>query len=268
MPRRPIDNKDAALPPLCAAIRQRRLALGVEQKELAARLGIHANAVSNWERGRSRPDFNLLGPLCRALALSPWELLGLDDPAPPLTAGEQTLLARYRRLEPRFQRHAEETLASLLRAQEEGELPDLVEIELQPFRLAAGPDAAIRDLVEPETRFLHASPRLRRADSLYQVNGDSMAPRFHDGELVLVERLGAGETLRVGEIGAFAVGNECFIKEYRPDGLYSYNPAYPPMRFDGETSVYLIGRVLGSAADERFATEEEIARFLRARGGA
>lgn len=34
--------------------------LGMEQKTLAEKLGIIGNAISNWERGRSRPDIALL----------------------------------------------------------------------------------------------------------------------------------------------------------------------------------------------------------------
>ena len=49
-----------AVPIICERIRHYRELLGYEQKTLAAKVGITANAICNWERGRSRPDVNLL----------------------------------------------------------------------------------------------------------------------------------------------------------------------------------------------------------------
>ena len=75
-----------------------------------------------------------------------------------------------------------------------------------------------------------------------------MEPDYHNGDLVLVERIPDAPSLSPGEIGAFIVGNETYIKRYEEDGLHSLNPAYPTMHFDEEASVYLIGRVLGILA--------------------
>ncbi len=252
------------LSPVCEAIRSRRLALGLEQKELAARLGVHKNAVSGWETGRSRPDFNLIPSLCRELGVSPQALFGMPEPHTPR---EELLLSVYRKLEERFRVHADTVLRSLLQAQDAENVPELFEIEFQPVRLAAGSDAAIRDIAESETLYLHDTPLLHRSDCVYKVNGDSMEPSFRDGDLVFVERIPKGKPLRFGEIGAFAVGSECYIKEYRQDGLHSRNGRYPVMRFDadGAADVYLIGRVLGLVDPELIASGREIRRYLEHR---
>ena len=57
-------------------IRDRRLALGLTQQQLADKLGITDKAVSKWERGISCPDITLLRRLADALAVSVSELLG------------------------------------------------------------------------------------------------------------------------------------------------------------------------------------------------
>ena len=57
-------------------IRDRRLALGLTQQQLADKLGITDKAVSKWERGISYPDITLLRRLADALAVSVSELLG------------------------------------------------------------------------------------------------------------------------------------------------------------------------------------------------
>ena len=51
------------------------------------------------------------------------------------------------------------------------------------------------------------------------------------------------------------IDNETYIKEYRPDGLHSLNPAYPVMCFSEFEHVYLIGQVIGVLNDEDIARE-------------
>jgi phage repressor protein C with HTH and peptisase S24 domain len=92
-----------------------------------------------------------------------------------------------------------------------------------------------------------------------------MEPTFHNGDMVFVEYIPNGAPLQFGEIGAFAVGNECYIKEYQPDGLHSHNERYPVMRFDDDASVYLIGRVLGRVDSGLVASDQEINRYLKER---
>ena len=48
-------------------IRERRLALGLTQEELANKIGVSAPAVSKWEKGVSYPDITLLPALARIL---------------------------------------------------------------------------------------------------------------------------------------------------------------------------------------------------------
>ena len=64
------------LPVLCDRIRFYREKSGMEQKDFARRVGVTANAASNWECGRSRPDVNLLPAICRALDITLYELYG------------------------------------------------------------------------------------------------------------------------------------------------------------------------------------------------
>ena len=70
-------------------IRDRRLALGLTQQQLAQRVGITDKAVSKWELGASLPDVALLLPLAEALGVSATELLGgVRDPESPVKAPE------------------------------------------------------------------------------------------------------------------------------------------------------------------------------------
>lgn len=123
--------------------------------------------------------------------------------------------------------------------------PDLLPLTYYERQLAAGIGDPTEFDDEGEIVYVHSSPDARRADCIFTVNGNSMEPEFRSGQDVLVQKINHGPDLQYGEIGAFIVGNETYIKEYQEDGLHSLNPKYPTMHFSEEESVYLIGRVLG-----------------------
>lgn len=56
-------------------IRQARIQQNMTQMELADRMGVSFQAVSNWERGNSMPDISKLEPLCKVLQLNVQQLL-------------------------------------------------------------------------------------------------------------------------------------------------------------------------------------------------
>ena len=232
------------IPVICERIRYFRELAGIEQKELGKRIGISPNTISNWETGRSRPDINLIPAVCGALQVSLSELFGIEDPEEVKTGlapREQGLLERYNR--PEIGR-----LLFFRKALSAGK-GDPTEIEGRGMPIF---------LYMDRFRNTAGSGISRRADCVFVVNGDSMEPRFHSGDMVLVERIPDAPHLDAGEIGAFIMGNETYIKEYSEDGLVSLNPRYPLMRFEDEADVYLIGRVLGKLDPECIATAKDI----------
>ena len=60
-------------------IRDGRNAKNMTQMELADKLGVSFQAVSNWERGASMPDISKLSDLSEILSISISELLGSED---------------------------------------------------------------------------------------------------------------------------------------------------------------------------------------------
>ena len=255
-------------PMICDRIRHYREELGMEQKALAAMVGVTANAVSNWERGRARPDVNLLPNICEALRITLYQLYGLDDPSVKYTTVEDAFMENYRQLTPGHQYAVRAMAQNLLQVQQAEARRKIHKLTRFEHQLAAG----IGDPNEFEDAgtplYVYDDPLTCRADCVFTVNGDSMEPDYPDGCMVLVKRISDSGELTPGGIGAFMIDNETYIKEYRPDGLHSLNPAYPVMRFSDEDSVYLIGRGMGVLSPESIATEADVKRYLAIHGDA
>ena len=63
-------------------IRSARKALGLTQRQLAGLLDVSNTSISNWEKGLSRPDPDMIQLLCRALRLQPNDFYGADTRRP------------------------------------------------------------------------------------------------------------------------------------------------------------------------------------------
>ena len=255
-------------PMICDRIRHYREKLGMEQKALAAMVGVTANAVSNWERGRARPDVNLLPNICEALQITLYQLYGLDDPSVKYTTMEDAFMENYRQLTPGHQYAVRAMAQNLLQVQQAEGCREIHKLTRFEHQLAAslGDPNEFEDAGTP--LYVYDDPLTCRADCVFTVNGDSMEPDYPDGCMVLVKRISDSGELTPGGIGAFMIDNETYIKEYRPDGLHPLNPAYPVMRFSDEDSVYLIGRVMGVLSPESVATEADVKRYLAIHGDA
>ena len=63
-------------------IRNARKALGLTQRQLAQQLGVSNTSVSNWEKGLSRPDADMIQSLCGILRLQPNDFYGTTEASP------------------------------------------------------------------------------------------------------------------------------------------------------------------------------------------
>lgn len=79
-----------------AKIRYFRELRGLNQKELASRIGVSNSRISNWEQGINRPDADILVLLCQALEVSADELLDMNVSNMQLTSDEQQVIIHYR----------------------------------------------------------------------------------------------------------------------------------------------------------------------------
>ncbi len=85
----------------------------------------------------------------------------------------------------------------------------------------------------------------RGADYGVRITGDSMEPRFHDGQPVWVHHQ---ETLNSGDIGIFCLNGDAYCKKLQDDKdgvfLISLNDKYSPIPVGENDELTVLGRVL------------------------
>jgi len=80
------------------------------------------------------------------------------------------------------------------------------------------------------------------ADFAVRVSGDSMEPRFIDGQIVFIRKQ---QTLAVGEVGIFEMNGDAYIKKLGQSRFISLNPRYKPIMLGEFDSVHVFGKVVG-----------------------
>lgn len=245
-------------------LKEARKTKQLTQKQLADKIGAKHNSVSDWENNKNKPDPDTIELLCGVLDITPNYLLS-SEPS-EFSPVEKLLIQKYRSLDSfgqetvnmileheltRMGRFLEKdrTISNLqnhlsLQTTNITALSDMVAahrmISYYHHMASAGTGEYLFDDIPTELISVPDSPIARQADFVLGVNGDSMEPTFQNGDNVFVEKT---DIVKVGEIGIFFIGNECFIKEAGSDGLISHNPKYPLI--PGSESIRCVGRVLG-----------------------
>lgn len=84
--------------------------------------------------------------------------------------------------------------------------------------------------------------RTREADFALRISGNSMEPRYRDGDILLVQET---DTVEFGELGIFILDGNGFFKVFGGDRLYSLNPEYGDILLKDFDDVRVAGRVIG-----------------------
>jgi hypothetical protein len=140
-----------------------------------------------------------------------------------LSEEDQGVLKDYHALSEPHQMVVRRTMANLHEAETMRVIPDLV-VVLDPKRaLAAGIGDPSEIDEECEPVYLYNSPVNDRSDFVFNVNGESMEPEYHDGDRVLVRKLTSRHEIAPGDIGAFMINNEMYIKKYQQEYVDAEN---------------------------------------------
>ena len=237
-------------------IRSKRMENGMNQEQLGARVHVGKNAVGAWESGRSRPDLNSVPVICETLGITLEEFYGIRKMFPEKSKIPKEFAVRYEALTDYHREIVLHEMDALLKLQNSPrkEKRELIRLFRNDLAACAGPSYTVGE-TSGETVWIEKTPLTSMADEIICISGNSMEPEFHDGDLVLVQHRAS---VHPGEIGIFTNGDAGYMKVYQRDGLHSLNPAYPTMHFNEEDDVRCVGKVLGIAEKELFASEDEI----------
>lgn len=215
-----------------------RRRLGLSQKELAGRLdsmgvAVTNQAVSKWEKGLTQPNASQFLTLCRALEV---ESISMEF------SGEEGGLMRGLNAEG-ARRVCE--YADILRASGMFSAREAVKKRVLPLYSMAVSAGTGQFLDSSDYTTAEVGEDVpESADFGVRISGNSMSPRYEDGQNVWIR---SQQTLNPGETGVFLYDGCAYIKRLvSRDGriyLHSENPDYA----DIEVSEYGCLRVLGRA---------------------
>lgn len=223
----------------------------INQKEFARQIGVNEKTFSSWKVKNTLPAADKISIISDLLGVSTDYLLTGKEKSPSaeqtakeqLTPDEQELLENYRRLSEHDKGKVigkAEALAELTSEQQEKKT-ELIPLYYVDNKVSAGLGASLSDYEQGDTVYVPETPESRRADFVLKISGDSMEPRFYDGEYVLVR---SQPVVEVGQIGIFGNNGNGLIKKLGNGQLISINKKYKPLIVTENTICF--GLVLGT----------------------
>ena len=114
-------------------------------------------------------------------------------------------------------------------------------IELYRLPVSAGVGEYLEEELV-ETINIPNNEKTADADYALRISGNSMEPKYHSGDILLVQN---AEGVEIGELGIFLLDGCGFFKVYGGDTLISLNPEYGPILLKEFANVQCKGRVIG-----------------------
>lgn len=236
-------------------LKQRREELGLKQSELGQMLGITGSAIGNYENDVSSPKAEILYQVFDVLKCDANYLFQDEmnvSETNDFTVSEKFIIKKYRALDEHGKKIVdivieEETSRIKKAKQEKIVIKDSNNIIYLPESIQSA-SAGYGELADDETTDIVSvlyNSTTAKADYIMRVSGDSMEPKFFDGQRVLVR---SQPSVEMGEIGIFIKDDMRYIKIYRGDHMESANPKYNPEPFEEYSKCK--GKVLGVLKDE------------------
>jgi len=214
---------------------------GLSQRELAellCRAGVQVSnqAVSKWENDSTQPNTKQFLALLRIFrvrdALTVFTGVPAEDPIDQLNRQGQDKVNDY--------------ISDLLATGRYNAEPEANNIRYLPlYRLAASAGTG-QFLDESDAELVPVGSEVpTSADFGIRLAGNSMEPRYQDGEIVWVKRQ---NTLESGQIGIFLYDDCAYCKQLSQDSrgirLLSLNPDYAPIVLRADEELTVFGRVV------------------------
>ena len=225
---------------------------GLTLKQMGEILGVSHMTYQRYEKNDTDVSTDMLVKLSDFYGVSADYLLGRTDikamagttPAEQLdvTAAEQEIIRRYTEFPEEVRLLLLETIRKLVGLPDAPEdlRPVIVFTRCHRMKASAGMGYDLDNADEWRDVRIYDCPEAYQADFAVEVDGDSMEPDYHDGDIVFVK---LSEDVPVGAVGLFIHDGKGYIKERGEKCLISRNPDYP--NIEGECRV--VGVVIGKA---------------------
>ncbi len=209
---------------------------GMTRVQLAEKLGIPMTTLRNYEIGTREPGHKFILDVAHVFNVTTDYLLGMtDEPKRNIAAqnlsiskAEMEGIKKYRALDEHGKELVELVLDKELervKASEDTECS----FDRTDFRISEQPAAAGNGVyLGPEsfyTVMVRSDALPRNAAFGVPVSGDSMEPKFHDGDILIVST----EKPERGEVGIYTMDGLGYVKVRGNNELISLNPAYSPI---------------------------------------
>lgn len=237
---------------LGSILQEARNRAGLKQSEVAAKIDCTPANISSWERGKSKVDIDSFAKLCEIYDIDFAYTLNKvanrhehSKNSFELDTNAISLIKKYRSLDKYGQEAVEKVLDVEYERCTNPNEASILELPISELKVSAGVGEWL-DYERFDTIRIIDTPEARKADIVIEVDGDSMEPKFNDGDKVLVRLQPAVE---VGEIGIFTMDNQGYIKQYADDRLISLNPDYDDIYPSEYSDTRCIGKVIGKAIE-------------------
>ena len=218
---------------------------GLNQAELAEKLTalgceVSNQAVSKWEKDMTLPSARQFLTLC--------DVLDIEDIRGEFSEGQAGLL---RGLNPEGRRHALDYIQLLRESGRYAVQPRLRELRTLPKRslplYSLAVSAGTGQFLDGEDyEMVEVGQEVPDGSNFgVRVAGDSMEPRFHNGQIIWVRQQ---RSLMTGEIGIFLYDGNAYLKQLvAREGrvaLHSLNPHYEDIFISDALPLRVLGKVL------------------------
>lgn len=225
---------------------------GLTLKQMGEILGVSHMTYQRYEKNDTDVSTDMLVKLSDFYGVSADYLLGRTDikamagttPAEQLdvTAAEQEIIRRYAEFPEDLRLLLLDTIRKLVGLPDDvGEVrPVIVFTRCHRMKASAGAGFDLDNDDEWRDIRIYDCPEAYQADFAVEVDGASMEPDYHDGDIVFVK---LSEDVPVGAVGLFIHDGKGYIKERGEKCLISRNPEYENICGECRT----VGAVIGKA---------------------
>lgn len=114
-------------------------------------------------------------------------------------------------------------------------------IVIYDLPVSAGPGIYLDDTSTEEIN-IPDNEKTASADFALRISGNSMEPKYHNGDVLLVEK---SNDIEEGDLGIFILDGNGYFKKFGGDRLISLNPEYDDIMLHDFSDVVCCGKVIG-----------------------